>query len=107
MRLSVVFVASTYALIGVGAQASTPQSYAQLEAAVAKSCIAKSGFEKARVSPTIRFSDDSGVDARLVTGIYPQPHMNSAQGLMLCLYDRRSKRAEVQDAADWWARRAR
>lgn len=107
MRLRTVYLVSACVFVGTGASASTSESYRELEAQAAKACIAESGFGKARVSSTIRFSDDSGVDARLVTGIYPQPHMKGAQGLMLCLYDRRTKRAEVQDAAGWWTRRAR
>ena len=107
MRLRAVSLVSACVFVCSAASASTPESYRELEARVAKACIAESGFGKARVSPTIRFSDDHGVDARLVTGIYPQPHMKGAQGLMLCLYDRRTKRAEVQDAASWWTRRTR
>lgn len=95
------------AALGAGAaQAATPESYAALEAKVASACGKASGFDKAMVSPTtIRFSDQAGVDARLVTGIYPQPHMKRAQGLMLCLYDRKSGRVEVQDAESWWTRK--
>jgi len=88
------------------AQAATPESYAALEAKVTTACSKASGFDKAQVSPTtVRFSDQAGVDARLVTGIYPQPQMKRAQGLMLCLYDRKSGRVEVQDAESWWTRR--
>lgn len=94
------------ALGAAAAQAATPDSYAALEAKVATACGKASGFDRATVSPTtVRFSDQAGVDARLVTGIYPQPHMKRAQGLMLCLYDRRSGRVEVQDAESWWTRR--
>lgn len=96
----------TVALCAGAAQAATPESYAALEAKVATACSKASGFDKALVSPTtIRFSDQAGVDARLVTGIYPQPHMKRAQGLMLCLYDRKSGRVEVQDADSWWTRK--
>lgn len=97
--LFAVFAAGT-------AQAATPESYAALEARVSTACATASDFDKVTVSPaTIRFSDEAGVDARLVTGIYPQPHMKRAQGLMLCLYDRKSGRVEVQDAESWWTRR--
>ena len=96
----------TVALCAGAAQAATPESYAALEAKVSAACSKASGFDKALVSPrTIRFSDQAGVDARLVTGIYPQPHMKRAQGLMLCLYDRKSGRVEVQDAESWWTRK--
>ncbi|MFC3713788.1 hypothetical protein ACFOMD_14520 [Sphingoaurantiacus capsulatus] len=85
--------------------AATPESYAALEAKVATACAKATGFTKPYVGKsTIRFSDDVGYDTRLVSGIYPQPHMKGAQGLMLCLYDRRSGKVEVQDAANWWSR---
>lgn len=94
------------ALCAGAAHAATPESYAALEAKVATACSKASGFDKAYVAKsTIRFSDEAGVDARLVGGIYPQPHMKRAQGLMLCLYDRKSGRVEVQDAESWWSRR--
>ncbi len=90
---------------GTAANAATPESYAALEAKVAAACSKASGFNKPYVGKsTIRFSDDVGYDTRLVGGIYAQPHMKGAQGLMLCLYDRRSGKVEVQDAASWWAR---
>ena len=50
-------------------------------------------------SDAIHFSDGFGMDARLVNGRYPQVHMHGAHGTMLCLYDRRTRKAEVQDAA--------
>ena len=34
-----------------------------------------------------------------MTGTYPQSHMKGATGTMLCLYNRRTKRAEVQEMA--------
>lgn len=96
------------ALVAGTAHGASPESYAALEAKVSTACAKASGFDKVLVSPTtIRFSDQTGVDARLVTGIYPQPHMKRAQGLMLCLYDRRSGRVEVQDADSWWTRSKR
>ena len=39
------------------------------------------------------------MDARLVTGIWPQPHMKAASATVLCLYNRRSKTAEVDELA--------
>lgn len=38
------------------------------------------------------------IDARLVTGTYPQAHMKGAKGTMLCLYNRKTRRAETQEA---------
>jgi heat shock protein HslJ len=45
----------------------------------------------------VRFSDRFLMDARTVTGTYPQAHMKGATGTVLCLYNRRTKRAETQE----------
>ena len=46
--------------------------------------------------------DDLAVDARIVSGVYPQDFMNGALGRMLCLYTRKSERAEVQEIPPLW-----
>ena len=79
--------------------ASTPGSYAALDRQTATACMRASGLRNASVGPVVRFSDRFAVDARTVTGTYPQPHMKGAKGTMLCLYDGRTRRAEVQEIA--------
>lgn len=79
------------------AHASSSDAWAKLDADSAKACITASGFTKAKVSPSTHFSDDAGYDVRVVSGIYPQKHMKGAAGKMLCLYERKSKRVEVQE----------
>jgi len=39
-----------------------------------------------------------------VRGTYPQKFMKGAKGTMLCLYDRRTRRAEVAEAKGWTVR---
>jgi heat shock protein HslJ len=80
------------------ALASTPASWAALGRASAQACIAASGLHGATVGAPLRFSDTLGVEARLISGTYRPAHMKGAAGQMLCLYDRRSRRAEIQDA---------
>jgi hypothetical protein len=63
----------------------------------AKACIAQSGLTGARVRPVIRFSDRIMVDIRTVDGRYAQRHMKRAWTKMLCAYNRKSQRAEVQE----------
>jgi hypothetical protein len=90
------------ALPGTPAAASSPSAWSALESDAAKACAAASGLRNPVVSATtIRYDDTLGVDARLVSGTWPQPHMKGAQALMLCLYDRRARRAQVQDAETW------
>jgi hypothetical protein len=79
------------------AQAASTDAWAELDKASAAACIAASGFREAKVQPSVHFSDDVGFDARVVSGIYPQAHMNGASGKMLCLYGRTTKRVEVQE----------
>ena len=77
------------------AHASSPDSWAELDANSAKACMAASGFRKAKVSASMHFSDVAGYDVRIVSGVYPQKHMKGAQGKMLCLYGRTTKSVEV------------
>ena len=79
------------------AYASSPDAWSKLDADSAKACISASGFTKAKISASTHFSDASGYDVRVVSGIYPQKHMKGAAGKMLCLYGRKSKLVEVQE----------
>jgi hypothetical protein len=88
------------------AAASSPRAYEELDRASSLACLRASGFRDAAFAPEpLRFSDKFGVDARLVTGTYPQSHMKGQQGMVLCLYDRASKQVEVVDAAPWISRK--
>lgn len=79
------------------AHASTPEAWQKLDEASAKACIAASGFRDAKAEPSLHFSDELAMDARIVSGVYPQDFMNGALGKMLCLYSRKTERAEVQE----------
>ena len=85
--------------LAVPASASTPGAYAALDQRTSAACIAASGLRDAAVGPVMRFSDTFLMDARSVTGVYPQAHMKGAKGAMLCLYNRKTKRAETQEMA--------
>src|SRR3546814_17462466 len=88
------------AIAALPAVAATPQAYEELDRTSSLACLRASGFRDAAYAPEpLRFSDRLGVDARLVTGTYAQSDMKGKQGMVLCLYDRKSKRAEVVDAA--------
>ena len=81
-----------------GATASTSSAWMAVDKASEAACKKASGFPDAVAGPPVHFSDRFLVDARLVKGTYPQAHMKGAKGAMLCLYNRRTKRAEVQEA---------
>ena len=92
--------AATLAFTASPARASGPTEWNRLDKDAAAACFEVTGMVGAIVSPgAIHFSDNFGMDARVVTGRYPQVHMLGAHGTMLCLYDRRTRRAEAQDAA--------
>ncbi|WP_454883935.1 hypothetical protein [Sphingomonas oryzagri] len=64
-------------------------------------CLRASGMDGAAASAPVHFSDRSALDVLLVTGHYP-PRVNKGRaGTMLCLYDRRTKLAQVRDADAW------
>jgi heat shock protein HslJ len=88
--LSLLFVAAP-------AWASSPAADAAAERASARACVQASGLKGASVGPVMRFSDAFLMDARTVTGTWPQPHMKGRQATMLCLYNRRTRRAETQE----------
>jgi hypothetical protein len=77
--------------------ASSPAAWEALDRMSAKACIAKSGLHQARVGPATRFSDQMLIDVRTVTGRYPQKHMKGAAARMLCAFNRKTQRAEVQE----------
>ncbi|MNP84618.1 hypothetical protein D3C76_1840050 [compost metagenome] len=46
----------------------------------------------------IHYGDDVGYSALLIAGRYPQAFMHNKAGKELCLYQRATKKAVVQDA---------
>ena len=84
------------------AEASSTAAWAQLEKDAATACATASNLKDPVVHPaTARFDDTVGLDARLVTGAWKPAHMKGAKTVMLCLYDRKTRRASVQEAAEW------
>ncbi|HLZ78445.1 MAG TPA: hypothetical protein VKQ09_03825 [Sphingomonas sp.] len=83
------------------ALASSPAAWAAHNVAVRNACAKASGLSGAAASAPVRFDDRSGQDVVLVTGRYTQRGLKGRPATMLCLYDRRSKRAAVEDAAAW------
>jgi heat shock protein HslJ len=96
MRTALAFSALA---IAAPAVAATPQSYSVADQASAAACRAASGLREATVGPATRFSDAFLMDVRTVTGTWPQRHMKGAKAAMLCLYNRRTRRAETQEVA--------
>jgi hypothetical protein len=97
---------ATLALLAAApASASTPAAWRELQQQAERSCIAASAFARPRVSNMVVFDDATGVVALLVTGTYRQRHMKGASGTNLCLYNRKTKKAAVEEAKGWGDRR--
>lgn len=79
--------------------AATAASWIQIDKVSQSACLKAANLNNAEAGPPIRYSDRLLIDARVVTGTWPQPHMKGATAKMLCLYHRRSKRVEVQELA--------
>jgi hypothetical protein len=90
--------------VAAPAFASTDAAWAASNKAGRAACIAAANFARPSVSAPLNFSDQIGRDAMLVRGMYKQRFMKNAWGTMLCLYDRRTHRAEVAEAKGWTAR---
>jgi heat shock protein HslJ len=79
--------------------AATPDSYAKLDKASEAACLKAANLTGATAGPPVRYSDKVMFDARVIEGAWPQPHMKGAKVRMLCLYNRKNKRVEVQELA--------
>ena len=102
---SIAIAAGTPLLLfaAMAADASAPAAWAASAKAGRAACIAAAGLARPIVSSPLTFSDQAGRDAILVRGTYRQRFMKGASGTMLCLYDRRTHRAEVVEAKGWTA----
>jgi heat shock protein HslJ len=80
--------------------AATPDSWAKLDTASEAACLKGANLSGGIVGPPIRYSDRMAIDARVITGTWPQPHMKGAKAKVLCLYNRKNKRTEVQELSE-------
>ena len=96
-------VASAIAIMAMGpASASSPAARAQHDKDTRQACAAASELNNPVVHPkTVLFDDTVGMDARLVTGVWKPAHMKGAKAVMLCLYDRKARKATAQDIEVW------
>lgn len=85
-------------LFGTAAEASSPDAWAEFDARVTKACVAASGIRNARPSTIVGFDDRVGMVAMLVSD---RTHGSSMS--KLCLYDKRARKAYVDEAETWSA----
>jgi heat shock protein HslJ len=96
-------IAVVAALVGTAlapAFAATPEAWMRTDQASEAACLKAANLGGGVAGPPSRFSDRVGWDARIVTGTWPQPHIKGAKAKMLCLYNRKTKRVEVQELAE-------
>ncbi len=96
-----LMILATAALLAAPASASTPAAWQQLQKQAERGCISASAFARPRLSNMIVFDDTTEVVALLVSGTFRQRHMKGATGTNLCLYNRKTKKAVVEEAKGW------
>jgi hypothetical protein len=94
-------IGSLLLAVPMSARASTDAAWAASAKAGRDACAAAANLARPTVSLPLNFSDRVGRDAMIVRGMYKQRFMKNAWGTMLCLYDRRTHRAEAVDTKGW------
>lgn len=96
MKRTVSFaMAAIVASYAYTALASSPDSWAELMKRASMACVQASALKSAKTGTPIDFSDKVLV---MVDGIWPQPHMKNAKTRFACLYDKRTRKAEANEA---------
>jgi hypothetical protein len=87
--------------------ASTSEAWSTHAGEVVSACEAASGLNQPHAAgELIEFDDSVGYTAVLIAGRYPQPHMHGAPGRVLCLFDKRTRHANISLADGILHRRA-
>jgi hypothetical protein len=86
------------ATVSTGAVASTPAAWNQMNTRVNRACVAMSGLARPQLlAKKISFSDVIGTEIRMIRGTDKRGRMQR----LLCAYDRKTGRAEVQEGGVW------
>ena len=97
-RTGIVVFLTALAWSGL-ATATSPAAWSAHDKAVAQSCVKASSLKQARaVGQPLVFDDRTALTALLLSGRYPQPHMENRTGQELCLFNRKTRRAVVTPA---------
>ena len=96
MKIVIAFAALS--LFATGATASTPAAWNQMNTRVNRACVAMSGLARPQLlAKKISFSDVIGTEIRMIRGTDKRGRMQR----LLCAYDRKTGRAEVQEGDVW------
>ena len=99
ISLTVAAIASLdIATVGL-AHGTTPDAWVAHEKEVVSACAAASNLREAKPGGSlVDFDDRVGFTAVVINGRYPQSHMKSKRGRVLCLFDKRTRTPFVSDA---------
>lgn len=96
IRALIVF---TVAITAFNAAASSEAAWSSGDKALQAACLKASALKGAKAAGNIiHYGDDVGYSALLISGHYPQAFMHNQPGKELCLYQRATKKAVIQDA---------
>jgi hypothetical protein len=96
IRALIVFIA---AITAFNVAASSEAAWANGDKALQAACLKASGLKEAKAAGSIiHYGDEVGYSALLLSGRYPQAFMHNKPGKELCLYQRATKKAVIQDA---------
>lgn len=100
MRLPLLSASICLTLIAgsIPASASSDGAWRDFQLRVTRACVAASGIRNARASTIVGFDDQVGMVAMLVSD-----RTRGSSKSKLCLYDKRAKRAHIDDAEAWSA----
>ena len=85
-------------VVATGAQASTPDAWSAMNQRAGRACVAMSGLARPQLlAKQISYSDTIGVEVRMLRGVDRRGRAKQ----LLCAFDRRTGRAEVQEAGSW------
>lgn len=95
-----VVIATFMIGLAAAAGASTPEAWGQMDKRVNRACVAMSGLARPQlINAKISYSDVIGTEVRMIRGF---DNRGRAKRL-LCAYNRRTGRTEVQTAPMWTA----
>jgi len=98
LKTTALVVASLVAtsMAATSAQASSPGAWAEFNQRVTRSCLTAAGYKNARPSPIVGFDDRVGKVAMLVSD-----RSRGSNNATLCLYDKISRKAYIDNADGW------
>jgi len=98
MTMRVLLTLSMLMAVSNTAQASSPAAWSAMNQRVNRACVAMSGLSRPLLlAKKISFSDMIGVEIRQLRGLDSKGRMQR----LLCAYDRKSGRAEIQEGDNW------